>query len=185
MARARLLHRPIDRLQRLPAALGQNRSKPEFARHPGRHFAAGPQAAVGRRCLEPRAQPRQKLRAQHARHASIAPAQVAQRLRTVRVVAGEQLLNPARHEARHRRDIRDRVPPRQQPDYLEVPHRRWIARRPEPRLQVLHAQMTSNSRHGLPPRLMAHQPTRFTAAQESKPSPSPGIRMTSCRAFVR
>src|SRR3954464_11956970 len=39
--------------------------------------------------------------------------------------------------------------------------------------------MTSNSRHGLPPRLMANQPTRFTAAQESKPSPSPGIRMTS------
>src|SRR4051794_39185101 len=37
--------------------------------------------------------------------------------------------------------------------------------------------MTSNSRHGLPPRLMAHQPTRFTAAQESKPSPSPGIRI--------
>jgi putative transposase len=24
---------------------------------------------------------------------------------------------------------------------------------------------------------MAHQPTRFTAAQESKPSPSPGIRI--------
>ncbi len=38
--------------------------------------------------------------------------------------------------------------------------------------------MTSNSRHGLPPRLIAHQPTRFTAAQESKPSPSPGIRIT-------
>src|SRR3954453_18970015 len=37
--------------------------------------------------------------------------------------------------------------------------------------------MTSNSRHGLPPRLMAHQPTRFATAQESKPSPSPGIRM--------
>src|SRR3954465_15565965 len=37
--------------------------------------------------------------------------------------------------------------------------------------------MTSNSRHDLPPRLMAHQPTRFTAAQESKPSPSPGIRI--------
>src|SRR3954462_12388139 len=38
--------------------------------------------------------------------------------------------------------------------------------------------MTSNSRHGLPPRLMAHQPTRFATAQESKPSPSPGIRVT-------
>src|SRR3954468_21219543 len=39
--------------------------------------------------------------------------------------------------------------------------------------------MTSNSRHGLPPRLMAHQPTRFATAQESKPSPSPGPRMTA------
>src|SRR3954453_19045818 len=43
---------------------------------------------------------------------------------------------------------------------------------------ILSAQMTSNSRHSLPPRLMAHQPTRFATAQESKPSPSPGIRMT-------
>src|SRR6185503_18086259 len=56
--------------------------------------------------------------------------------------------------------------------------------RPEARLQVLHAQMTSNARHGLPPRLMAHQPTRFTAAQESKPSPSPGIRMIRCAAAI-
>src|SRR3954451_17953015 len=38
--------------------------------------------------------------------------------------------------------------------------------------------MTSNARHGSPPRLMAHQPTRFAAAQESRPSPSPGIRIT-------
>src|SRR3954469_24578060 len=40
MARARLLHRPVDRLERLPAALRQDRSEPEFARHPGRHFPA-------------------------------------------------------------------------------------------------------------------------------------------------
>src|SRR5215212_3686113 len=38
--------------------------------------------------------------------------------------------------------------------------------------------MTSNPRHGLPPRLMAHQSTRFANAQESKPSPSPGIRIS-------
>src|SRR3954452_2623363 len=49
--------------------------------------------------------------------------------------------------------------------------------------------MTSNPRHSLPPRLMAHQPTRFATAQESTPSPSPGIRMmcyegwTSSRAL--
>src|SRR4051794_35281413 len=95
------------------------------------------------------------------------------------VVAGEQLLDPARHEARHRGDIRDGVTPRQQPDHLKVPRRGRILGRPEPRFQILYAQMISNSRHGLPPRLMAHQPTRFATAQESKPSPSPGIRMTS------
>ena len=139
MARARLLHRPIDRLQGLPAALGQNRSEPEFARHPSRHFGASPQATVGRRRRKPLGQPRQKLRAQHARCAPIAPAQVTQGIGPVCVVAGEQLLNPARHEARHRRDVCDRVPPRQKPDHLKVPHRRWIARRPEARLQVLDA----------------------------------------------
>src|SRR4051812_48010537 len=38
--------------------------------------------------------------------------------------------------------------------------------------------MISNPRHGSPPRLMAHQPTRFATAQESTPSPSPGPRIT-------
>src|SRR3954453_24076198 len=41
--------------------------------------------------------------------------------------------------------------------------------------------MISNPRHGSPPRLMAHQPTRFATAQESTPSPSPGARMTQQR----
>src|SRR4051794_33940994 len=59
-----------------------------------------------------------------------------------------------------------------------LPRRRRIPGRPEPRFQILYAQMTSNPRHSLPPRLMAHQPTRFATAQESKPSPSPGIRIT-------
>src|SRR3954454_8050823 len=68
--------------------------------------------------------------------------------------------------------------PREQPDHLNVPRRGRIRGRPEPRFQILYAQMTSNPRHGLPPRLMAHQPTRFATAQESTPSPSPGIRIT-------
>ena len=112
MAGARLLYGPIDRLQRLPAALGQNRGEPEFAGHPGGHLGAGPQAAVGRRRRKPLGQPRQKLRAQHARCAPIAPAQVAQGFGAMCVVAGQQLLNPARDKARHRADIRDRVTPR-------------------------------------------------------------------------
>src|ERR1041384_1972043 len=44
--RARFWPRPADPLERLPAALGQHRGKPEFARPPGRHLRAGPQAAV-------------------------------------------------------------------------------------------------------------------------------------------
>ena len=112
MARARLLHRPVDRLQGLPAALGQDRGAPEFAGHPGRHFGAGPQATVGRRRRKPLGQPRQKLRAQHARLPSIAPTQVTQGLGAMGVVAGQQLLNPAWDKARHRGDLRDRVPPR-------------------------------------------------------------------------
>src|SRR4051795_2730089 len=94
------------------------------------------------------------------------------------VVAGQQLLNPARDKARHRGDIHDGVTPREQPDHLNVPRRGRIRGRPEPRFQILDAQMISNPRHSLPPRLMAHQPTRFATAQESTPSPSPGPRIT-------
>src|SRR3954447_19281973 len=182
MARARLLHRPADRLQGLPAALRQDRREPEFAGHPSRHFGASPQATVGRRRRKPLGQPRQKLRAQHARCAAVAPTQVTQSLGAMGVVAGQQLLNPARDKARHRGDIRDGVTPREQPDHLNVPRRGRILGRPEPRFQILDAQMISNPRHGSPPRLMAHQPTRFATAQESKPSPSPGIRIRGALA---
>jgi hypothetical protein len=112
MARARLLHRPVDRLERFPAALRQDGSAPEFAGHPGRYLGAGPQAAVGRRRRKPLGQARQKLGAQHTRCAPVTPTQVTQSLGAMGVVAGQQLLNPARDKARHRGDIRDRVPPR-------------------------------------------------------------------------
>jgi len=48
-----------------------------------------------------------------------------------------------------------------------VPRRGRILGRPEPRFQILYAQMISNPRHGSPPRLMAHQPTRAPTTQES------------------
>ena len=50
---------------------------------------------------------------------------------------------------------------------LNVPRRGRILGRPEPRFQILYAQMISNPRHASPPRLMAHQPTRFPTTQES------------------
>ena len=52
---------------------------------------------------------------------------------------------------------------------LNVPRRGRILGRPEPRFQILYAQMISNPRHASPPRLMAHQPTRFPTTQESQP----------------
>src|SRR4051812_29870883 len=187
MAGAGLLHRPVDRLQRLPAPLRQDRGEPEFAGHPGRHFAAGPQAPIGRRLGQARTQPLEKRGPEHARHAPVAPAQVAQGLGPVRVVAGEQLLNPPSPEARHRRDIRDGVTPRQQPDHLKVPRRGRILGRPEPRFQIVHAQMISNPRHGSPPRLMAHQPTRCSTTQESsirvhRPEPVSVLRCRPSRS---
>src|SRR5215212_4373030 len=81
--------------------------------------------------------------------------------------------------------------------HLKVPRRGRILGRPEPRFQILDAQMTSNPRHGSPPRLMAHQPTRCSTPQMArlrdswrtslpvvqhprnpKPNPSSGARMT-------
>src|SRR3954452_5968480 len=52
--------------------------------------------------------------------------------------------------------------------------------RPEPRFEILDAQMISNPRHGSPPRLMAHQPTRCSTTQESsirvhRPDPVSGV----------
>src|SRR3954463_14731936 len=60
-----------------------------------------------------------------------APALAALRIRTFHVGAGEPRLDPARDEARHRCDIRDRVTPRSQPDHLNLPHGRGIACPPE------------------------------------------------------
>src|SRR3954466_9458316 len=93
------------------------------------------------------------------------------------------MLDPARDKARHRRDIRDRATPPEQPDHLKVPRRGRILGRPEPRFQIVHAQMISNPRHGSPPRLMAHQPTRCSTTQESsirvhRPEPVSQVRTT-------
>ena len=98
-----------DAFQKELAFLGIE-SSPAFVRAPEGNGCAERfiRTLKGQACT----QALQKRGPEHARHAPVAPAQVAQRIRTVRVVAREQLLNPARHEARHRRDVRDRVTPR-------------------------------------------------------------------------
>ena len=66
-ARARLVHRPADRLQRLPAPLGEDRGKPEFAGHPGRPLRTGPQPPIGRRRTKTRLELVPPLRLQNQR----------------------------------------------------------------------------------------------------------------------
>ena len=156
MTRARLLDRPLDRAQSLPATLDTDRGKPELAGHPARHFATRPQPAIGRRIDQADAQALQQVRLEQARRAPIVPAQVAQGRKALGIVAGAQLLDPARHEAGHRRDFRARVPLRQKPDHLNVPGQDRILRGPEPLFQLSDAQMLRNPRHDPhPPRTMA------------------------------
>ena len=126
MARARLLHRPVDRLQGLPAALGQNRSKPEFARHPGRHFAAGPQAPVGRRLTQAILELVQQVGPQNGGARSIPTPQIAQSVQTLSIVAGQETLHPAPGKGHRGRDLGDGVSLGQKPDGLNVPRRSHI-----------------------------------------------------------
>src|SRR4051794_18709756 len=90
MAGAGLLHRPADRLERLPATLGQDRSKPEFTRHPGRHLRAGPQATVRGWLTQTSLELLQQVGPQDGGARSVPASQIAQSLRTLGVVAGEQ-----------------------------------------------------------------------------------------------
>src|SRR3954469_16555515 len=97
MAGAGLLHRPIDRFERLPAALGQDRSKPEFARHPGRHLRAGPQAAVRGWLKQTSLELLQQVGPQNGGACPVPASQIAQSLRTLGVIAGEQIPPSAAH----------------------------------------------------------------------------------------
>src|SRR3954463_15166347 len=90
MAGAGLLHGPADRLERLPTALGQDRSEPEFARHPGRHLRAGPQATIGRRLKQTSLELLQQVGPQNGGAGAVPASQIAQSLRTLGVIAGEQ-----------------------------------------------------------------------------------------------
>src|SRR4051794_34026773 len=65
------------------------------------------------------------------------------------VVAGQQLLNPARDKARHRGDIRDGVTPREQPDHLKVPRRGRILGRQAVGGRTAHAVAAGEAEIGL------------------------------------
>src|SRR5215204_9563 len=178
MAGAGLLHRPIDRFERLPATLGQDRSKPEFARHPGRHLRAGPQAAVRGWLTQTSLELLQQVRSQDGGACPVPASQIAQSLRTLGVIAGEQTFHPALRIRHRGRDLGNVVAFGQKPDGLKVPRRRHVRAGPVLLLQSRNAQMIRYMRHGSPPRLMALQSILSPNPRKSLPTPSAGVRMS-------
>src|ERR1700758_1454536 len=152
VAWARRLDRPTDRLQCLPAALLSKLFKPKLIGHEVRNLSARPYAAIRRRLLEPNLQLFQKLGLEHPRARAIVAAKIPERPRAERVVARQQLLDPARHKTRQRRHRRDRVALRQKPDRLVVPRRARILTRAITLLQLLNAEMIRHMRHDPPSR---------------------------------
>ena len=123
----------------------------EAPRHPGGDLAAGPQPAVLGRPSHPLGEGGQQRRGQEAGGPAVPAPAVAQRVRAERVVARRQSLHPARREGQHLGRFEEGPAPRQQPDRLEVPRLRRVARRPVPRLQLLHRKMPDDPRHGRAP----------------------------------
>ena len=178
MAGAGLLHRPTDRLQGLPATLRQDRSEPEFTRHPARYLRAGPQPTIGRRLTQTILELVQQIRPQDGGARSVPASQITQSLRTLGVVAGQQTFHPALGKGHRGRDLGDGVSLGQKPDCLNVPRRGHVRAGPVLLLQSRNAQMIGHMRHGSPPRLMVLQSILSPNRRESLPTPSAGDRMT-------
>src|SRR4051794_22417970 len=174
---AGLLHRPVDRLERLPATLGQHRSKPEFARHPGRHLRARPQAAVRGWLKQTSLELVQQVGPQNGGACPVPASQITQSLRTLGVVAGQQPFHPALRIRHRGRDLGAVVAFGQKPDGLKVPRRRHVRAGPVLLLQSRNAQMIGHMRHGSPPRLLALQSILSPNRRESLPTPSAGVRI--------
>ena len=72
------------------------------------------------------AQLRQKIGLQDRCRCAVAAAQIAESLRSLGVVTGEQLFDPSLAKGRRRRHLRNGVTTRQKPDHLEMPRRRGV-----------------------------------------------------------
>ena len=155
MAGTGLLHGPAERLQRLPAALGCDVSQAQFGGHPGGHFGTAPQPPIRWRREQALAEFVQQIRLEDGRACAIAAAQIAERVRPLSVVAGEQALDPARGKADGGRDLADLVAFGEQPDGVEVASGRGVLARAIVLLQCRHAQVICDTRHAGSPWLMA------------------------------
>ena len=99
------------------------------------------------------------------------PASVGQGVGPGRVVALQQLLDPARPESRHLRRRSDRMALRQQPDHLHVTGLDRIRAGPETSLQFQNIQVIRDAPHG---RALQQdlKPNPISARRESAPNES-------------
>ena len=165
--RARRLDRPAHRAQRFPAALGRHLHQAQLARYPGRDLAAGPHAAVVGRRAQPLAQGGQHRFGQDQRPGAIAAALVAERRWTLGIVAGAQLLDPARAEQGDRRHLRHTVTTGQQPDRLHVTAAPGVPASNILRFKLRIAQVSRNRRHPILSESGKANPNRAQSSQES------------------
>ena len=155
VSRPRLLDRPADRFQRFPAALRRDLLQPQLIGHPARDLAARPHPAVGRRLVQTHTKPVQQLRLQNRRDAAIVSPKIPHRARPQRVVAFEQLLDPAKPERRDLGHFARRMAFGEQKNRLQMPRRRHVLARLVTRLQLRNAQMVDDPSHVRLPRIMA------------------------------
>src|ERR1700731_1158693 len=134
-----LLDRPADRLQSLPSTLCRDRCEAEFVCHPRRHLAARPQSALGGGLAKTAAPVRHKGGAQGCCRCTVAAAQIAERLSSLRVVTGKQLFDPSLAKCCRCRNLRNGVAARQKPDHLEMPRCGRILTSHVALLQLFHA----------------------------------------------
>src|SRR5712691_2930514 len=120
MTRTRLLDRPADGDERIPAALVVHRLEPVELGEPACDLRPAPLAAVVGRRLEPLLQRSQRLRRQDFRLGSVMRALIAQTLRSTLVVALDEAAHPARRERQQARHLVDAVPTRKQPQRMEM-----------------------------------------------------------------
>src|SRR4051795_2127844 len=109
-----------------PPLWGNPPPTPGSPPHPGRHLGARPQSAVRRWLKQTSLELVQQVRPQDRGTGAVPAPQIAQSLRTLGVIAGQQTLDPSSRKRHGGRNLGTRVPLGQKPDRLKVPRRGHI-----------------------------------------------------------
>ena len=145
MTRARPLQAVAATLEIVPAPLRVNMRPPGGLDDPRRHLRPAPQTPRRRRLLQRRRQVGQLCLPQQGLPAAVAPPPIAKRCRTIRVVARDQLVDPAHGITRRIGTLGNILAGRQKPHDVKMAPRNRIARAPIARIQFLGTQMPEQS----------------------------------------